>query len=53
MKSLNHLVVGDYEITYSVTISGSVYVRTLVIFVVSREYKENVAIMFKNKEEFL
>lgn len=53
MESLNHLVVGDYEITFSVTISGRVYVRTLVIFVVAREYKESVAIMFKNKEEFL
>ena len=53
MKSLSHLIVGDYDITYSVTISGRVYVRRLVIFVVAREYKESVAIMFKNKEEFL
>jgi hypothetical protein len=53
MQTLNRLVVGDYEITYSVSISGRVYVRTFVIFVVAREYKESVAIMFKNKEEFL
>ena len=53
MQSLNRLVVGDYEITYSVSISGRVYIRTFVIFVVAREYKESVAIMFKNEEEFL
>ena len=53
LTELNHLVVGDYEITYSVTILGKTYVRSLYVFIVERDYKQEEAILLKNKGEFL
>lgn len=53
ISELNHLVVGDYQVTYSVTILGKTYVRTMYVFVVERSYKQEEAILIKNKEDFL
>jgi hypothetical protein len=53
VSELNHLVVGDYKITYSVTILGKTYGRTVYVFVVERSYKQEEAILIKNKEDFL
>jgi M6 family metalloprotease-like protein len=53
VSEVNHLVVGDYPILYSVTILGKTYVRTIYIFVVERSYKQEEAILVKMKEDFL
>lgn len=53
LSDFTHLVVGDYLVTYSVIISGKTYVRSFYIFIVEPTYKQEEAILLKNKGEFL
>lgn len=53
LSELNHLVVGDYKVTYSVNILGIAYRRSFYVFIVERSYKQEEAILLKHKGEFL